>query len=179
MGDLGAATEGAGRGIVSAVLVFDRPQQRCHRGMKQIKLFHYPLTRSVRVLWTLHELGLPVDLERVDLMSGTQYSRDFRRRVNPNANVPVLQWVEEATGEQKSMFESAAIVRFLAERHHRLLPALDDPARPLFEQTFQWAASSVDMLLWQIRVMHDFRADAEADYLGEQYKRWNAVVTPQ
>ena len=144
--------------------------------MRNVRLVHSPLSRSMRVLWTCHELGVPVAVEPLDLLALEQYGRPFRAR-NPNANVPLLEWDEG--GRPRSLFESAAIVRFLAERHGRLVPPLEAPERALFEQTFQWQATSVDMLLWQMRMLHDFRGGQEQEYLNSQFKRWNAVVAPQ
>src|SRR5688572_1630317 len=90
--------------------------------MQRLRLYHYPLSRSMRVLWTIKELGLDVELVRVDLMALAHVTEEFAA-VNPNKAVPVLEWQEQDSGQLCRMFESAAIVRLLAERHgRRLLP---------------------------------------------------------
>lgn len=39
-----------------------------------IKVFHFPLSRSARVLWMLEELGLAYEVIKVDLVKGEAYT---------------------------------------------------------------------------------------------------------
>jgi len=92
--------------------------------IKSAKLYHYPLTRSARVKWLLHELlGDGFATERVGLMQGAHYSEDFLAK-NPNHAVPVLE-INFKNGTSKTMFESGAMIIFLAWQirlHQDLLP---------------------------------------------------------
>ncbi len=146
--------------------------------MKHLRLHHYPLSRSMRVLWTIKELGLDVELVRVDLMTLAHMTPEFQA-MNPNRAVPVLEWQEEATGARHSMFESAAIVRLLAERHGRRLMPRRETEWAQFEQTYAWAAVTLDAILWTIRVILDFRDGADKELLAIQCTKWNENVFPQ
>jgi glutathione S-transferase len=146
--------------------------------MKCLRLYHYPVSRSTRVLWTIKELGLEVELVRVDLMQLEHRTPEFAA-VNPNMAVPVLEWEEEETGQRQRMFESAAIVRLLAERHGRRLMPQRVADWALFEQTYAWAAVTLDTLLWTVRVVHDFRDGADKEMLEMQCAKWNDSVAPQ
>lgn len=45
--------------------------------LKNVVLYHYPMTRSARVLWTLHELEIPVQVKRVDVINGEAQTKEF------------------------------------------------------------------------------------------------------
>ena len=82
--------------------------------IRSIKLYHYPLSRSARVKWLLHELlGDDFETERVALMQGAHYSEDFLAK-NPNHAVPVLD-IDFTDGTSKTMFESGAMILLLAD----------------------------------------------------------------
>jgi glutathione S-transferase len=78
---------------------------------------------------TLEELGVPYELHAVDLASGEQHAAAFRA-LNPNGRIPVIVDHEN----NMTLFESGAILLYLAEKTGRLLPA-DDQGRWL---TIQW-----------------------------------------
>ena len=85
-------------------------------GIRNLKLFHYPATRSARVKWILHEVvGEAFTTEPLDLYAGVQYSDEFMAK-NPNHNVPVLD-VEFDDGSHMTQLESAAMVAFLADAY--------------------------------------------------------------
>ena len=65
----------------------------------------------------LEELALPYELTLVDLSQGAQHEPAFRE-LNPNARIPVIHDTETGL----TLFESGAILIYLAEKTHRLLP---------------------------------------------------------
>ena len=125
--------------------------------ISRIKLYHYPLSRSVRTKWLLHEiLDDGFDLERTPLMQGGQFQPEFIAR-NPNHGVPVLDVTYEG-GDTHSMFESGAQLIWLADAYpsNELAPALDAlPARADYLQMIHFGGSWMDMMLWQIRLNED------------------------
>jgi GST-like protein len=80
-----------------------------------------PNGRKVAIM--LEELGVPYEVHRVDLGKGEQNEATFRA-LNPNGKVPVLV-DDEAAGEKTlAVFESGAILLYLAEKEKSdLLPA--------------------------------------------------------
>ena len=57
---------------------------------KSLKLYHYPLTRSVRVKWMLHEvLDEGFEVEVVPVIRGAMQTPDMLAK-NPNHNLPML-----------------------------------------------------------------------------------------
>lgn len=145
--------------------------------ISHLTLHHYPLSRSVRVKWLLHEiLGDDFDVVRVPLMQGGQFAQDFISK-NPNHGVPVLD-VRYDDGTTQSIFESGAIMIWLADAYPALgfAPSISDlRARADYLQMLQLGASWMDMMLWQIRLNEDLlpravRSQALADFNRDKIK---------
>lgn len=79
-----------------------------------------PNGRKVSIL--LEELGLNYQVEPINILTGEQHSPAFRA-INPNGKIPALVDSEGPDGGPISVFESAAIMQYLAEKHQRFLPA--------------------------------------------------------
>ena len=133
--------------------------------IKHLKLYHYPVTRSARVKWLLHELvGDAFEVERVELYAGAQYSSAFKA-MNPNHNVPVLE-ITWKSGEPQVMLESAAMVAFLADAYPEkaLAPPPGASAqRADYLHMLHFGSTWMDMMLWQIRIHEHVLAEAERD----------------
>lgn len=76
---------------------------------------------GVKIPIALEELGLPYVIVHVDLAAGAQRSPRFLA-MNPNGRIPVLADDQGPSGPI-TIFESGAILLYLAERHGQLLPA--------------------------------------------------------
>ncbi len=134
--------------------------------IKNIKLYHYPATRSSRVKWLLHELyddGFEVEV--VEVYEGVQYSDAYLQK-NPNHNVPMLEFTM-SDGQTEYMLESGAMISLLADINpdKKLAPLADtfSVARADYLQMLHFAGSWWDMMLWQIRVHMHVLPDAERD----------------
>lgn len=103
-----------------------------------MKLYFNRYTRATRPRWLLEELGVPYELVDVDLMAGEHKTEAFLR-LHPLGKVPAL-----VDGEM-TMFESAAICLYLADRH------LDRGLAPPFGAAdrgpyYQWMVYSMSEL---------------------------------
>ena len=101
-----------------------------------IKLYHAPMTRSIRIVWLLEELGVPYQLERVAFAPG---KLPFAQS-SPYGKVPAIE-----DGDVR-MIESGAIVEYVLERYGdgRLAPAPGTAERGAF---LQWLYFSEATLL--------------------------------
>ena len=109
----------------------------------------------MRVKWLLHELlGDDFDVEVVSLYDCAQHSPEYLEK-NPNHNVPTLE-ITLDNGEQMVMLESGAMVSLLADLfpEKALAPAPDvfSVERANYLQMLHFTSTSMDMMLWQIRV---------------------------
>jgi len=153
-----------------------------------VTLYHYPLSRSVRPLIALHEAEIPFHLRTIQLMKGEAYSDEFLK-LNPNHAVPVLtlRLVKDGDSQEVVMFESAAILRFIADvlapPRVRLAPSLARGDSPHvvaeFERLFAFATTTMDQVLTQFRVLHHLRGGAETELLQTWVDKWNDEIVPQ
>lgn len=117
-----------------------------------LKLYHYPLSRSARVKFLLHELrGDDFETYKMGMMQGEAMTPEFLAK-NPNHAVPVLEVTYE-DGREQTVFESGAMMVWLADLHGKLAPAVDDAqARADYLQMMFFGCAHMDMSLWQIRL---------------------------
>lgn len=88
-----------------------------------------------KVLWLLDELGVPFTLELAGLEHGVNHTPEYNK-LNPNELVPTL--VED----DLVLWESNSILRYLAAKHDRFLPAdLRDRARG--DRWLDWALTTL------------------------------------
>ncbi|ARN73284.1 glutathione S-transferase family protein [Oceanicoccus sagamiensis] len=150
---------------------------------KKIKLYHYPATRSSRVKWALYEtVGDNFEEEVVSLYEGEQYTPEYMQ-INPNHSVPALE-ITFANGDKKHMLESSAMVSFLAEAfpEKNLTPTAQfSSERADYHQMLMFAASPIDMMLWQIRVHeHVLGPDEKDQQTAQRYRhKFQTEVEPQ
>ena len=83
-----------------------------------IDLYTAPTPNGYKASCTLEELGLDYSVKVVDIRSGDQHKPEFRS-LNPNGRIPVI--VDRAN-DDFAVFESGAIMIYLAEQAGRLLP---------------------------------------------------------
>jgi glutathione S-transferase len=109
-----------------------------------MKLYGFPPTRSIRVLWTLRELGVEFEFINVNLMAGENRHPEFLA-LNPAGKVPVL-----IDGELV-LTESVAIVLYLAEKYadKNLLP-VGFEARAQVNHWLMFTATELEQPLWRI-----------------------------
>ena len=90
---------------------------------------------GVKVPIALEELGVPYRMHRVNLGANEQKRREFLR-LNPNGRIPVIVDPDGPLGMPLSVFESGAILWYLAEKFPGLMPA--DPIERIraLEYTF-------------------------------------------
>ncbi len=96
-------------------------------------------SRTFRVLWAAHELGLDYDLKPYSFL-GPEISQPAYLAINPNAAIPAI------TDGDLHLFESLAITLYLAQKAGKLWPAtLVDQARTY--QWTLWAATEAEPLI--------------------------------
>ena len=87
-----------------------------------IDLYFWTTPNGMKPLILLEELGLAYTVRPVNLSNGEQFSQAFTR-LSPNQKIPMI--VDRAPadgGEQITLFESGAILHYLAEKTGRFLP---------------------------------------------------------
>ena len=99
-----------------------------------IDLHYFPTPNGWKVSIALEELELPYRVVACNIGRGDQFKPDFLA-ISPNNRMPAIVDTEPAFGgEPVSVFESGAILQYLAEKTGRLLPT--DPRGRL--QALEW-----------------------------------------
>ena len=101
--------------------------------MKPIELFYWPTPNGQKAAIMLEEVGLPYVVRPVNILKGEQFEPSFLA-VNPNNKVPAIVDPDGPEGTPIAVFESGAVLVYLAEKTGKLLPR-DGAAR---YRALQW-----------------------------------------
>lgn len=119
-----------------------------------ITLYSFPQSRSLRVSWTLEELGLEYQCQHIALDKGKGQTAEHLAR-HPDGKVPVIE------DGDVHLFESAPICRYLAEKYGdgTLLPN-DLAARAQVDQWLSFIVTEIEQPLWN-QAKHTFALPEE------------------
>lgn len=87
-----------------------------------IDLYYWPTPNGHKITIFLEESGMPYRLIPIDIFKGEQFSEDFLR-VSPNNRIPaIVDHAPKDTKETVTIFESGAILLYLADKTGQFLP---------------------------------------------------------
>lgn len=112
-----------------------------------IDLYYWPTPNGWKITIMLHECGLPYRLIPVKIGRGDQFAPEFDA-LNPNNRMPVLVDHAPAHGKPVTVFESGAILIYLAEKTGRFLP-VDTDGRFDVLQWVMWQMSALGPIAGQ------------------------------
>ena len=121
---------------------------------ERLQLYSLPTPNGVKVSIMLEETGVPYEAHRVEFESGDQRSREFLS-LNPNNKIPAIIDPDGPGGRPLALFESGAILIYLAEKTGQLLPT--DAARRY--ETIQWLMfqmGGIGPMFGQVGFFHKF-----------------------
>ena len=117
-----------------------------------IDVFSWPTPNGHKVHIMLEECGLPYLAHPIDIGQGDQFGAEFLA-ISPNNRIPAITDPEGPDGQPISLFESGAILVYLAGKTGKLLPA-DDRGKYAVLQWLMFQMGSVGPMLGQA---HHFR----------------------
>ncbi|KJE35625.1 glutathione S-transferase [Thalassospira sp. HJ] len=98
-----------------------------------IQLYSLPTPNGVKVSIMLEETGLDYEPHLINIGEDETWTPEFLS-LNPNGKIPAIIDPNGPNGEPIGLFESGAIIQYLAEKTGKLLPA--DPAKRI--EAIQW-----------------------------------------
>lgn len=119
-----------------------------------LQLYSLPTPNGVKVSIMLEEIGLPYEVHLVDFGKDDQKTTEFLW-LNPNGKIPAILDPNGPGGRPLPLFESGAILQYLAEKTGKLLP--QDAARRY--QTIQWVhfqMGGIGPMFGQVGFFHKF-----------------------
>ena len=135
-----------------------------------ITLYAWPTPNAQKVSILLEELGLGYEVVAVDITKGEQFAPDFLA-LSPNNRMPAI--VDDAPadgGVPVSVFESGAILVYLAEKHGRFLPGPDDiRGRKAVLEWLMWQMGGLGPMAGQAHHFRQAMGGVEVPYGIERY----------
>ena len=119
-----------------------------------------------KIFIMLEECGLPYNFKPVDVWASAQHSAEFEN-LNPNKKIPVIVDTEGPGGKPYTVFESGAILMYLAEKTGKFWPK-DAAAHWQTVEWLMWQMGGVGPMIGQV---HHFlrNAKGKAAYAEERY----------
>lgn len=127
----------------------------------RLQLYSLPTPNGVKASIMLEEIGLPYEPHLVDIGKNETWQPEYLA-LNPNGKIPAILDPDGPGGEPFALFESGAILLYLAEKTGKLLPA--DPARRY--ETIQWVffqMAAIGPMFGQLGYFNKFAGKAIED----------------
>ncbi len=118
------------------------------------RLHYAPDNASLCVRLALEEIGIPFEAVLVDRKAKAQRSPEYLA-LNPNGLIPVLETPDG------TLFETAAILLWLADRHNALFPAVGDPERADALKWLFWLSNTLHPALRMLFYAKKYAKDAD------------------
>src|ERR671933_2703206 len=133
---------------------------------RPLYLYYWPTPNGWKVTIFLEEAQIPYNVVPVDITAGDQFGAEFLK-ISPNNKIPAIVDPDGPDGAPISVFESGAILIYLAEKVGRFYPRTPRE-RYLVLQWLMFQMGSVGPMLGQ---NHHFRryAPEEVPYAIERY----------
>jgi GST-like protein len=137
-----------------------------------ITFYYHPSPNPSKVALLLEEIGAPYELVLVDTHKGEQHSASYKA-INPNAKTPAL------VDDDVTIFDSSAILLYLAEKAGRFLPTDTIASRGQMYSWLMFLATGVAPFTGQYAHFKFFAPEpipyALNRYEFEAWRHWNIV----
>ena len=144
-----------------------------------IDLYYWPTPNGWKISIMLEECGLEYRLVPVDIGRGDQFKPEFLA-ISPNNRMPAIV-DHDVEGQPVSVFESGAILLYLAEKTGRFLPS-DPRARMEVMQWVFWQVGGLGPMAGQLGHFTNY-APEKIEYAlnryGDEYNRLLGVIDKQ
>jgi GST-like protein len=120
----------------------------------RLQLYGLPTPNGVKVSIMLEEIGLPYEAHTIDIGKNESWTPEFLS-LNPNGKIPAIIDPDGPGGKPLGLFESGAILVYLAEKTGKLLPT--DPAERY--ETLAWVffqMAAIGPMFGQVGFFHKF-----------------------
>ncbi|MDN4038550.1 glutathione S-transferase N-terminal domain-containing protein [Massilia sp. YIM B02443] len=120
----------------------------------RLQLYSMPTPNGVKAAIMLEEIGLPYEAHKVDFASDDQNSPAFLS-LNPNNKIPAIIDPNGPDGQPLALFESGAILLYLAEKSGKLIPQ-DAAGRYHVIQWVMFQIGGIGPMFGQLGFFHKF-----------------------
>jgi GST-like protein len=127
----------------------------------RLQLYSFPTPNGVKISIALEEIGLPYEAHAVNIMKNETQEPEFRA-LNPNGKIPAIVDPDGPGGKPIGLFESGAILIYLAEKTGKLMSR--DPASRY--ETMEWVffqMAGIGPIFGQVGFFYKFAGKDIAD----------------
>ena len=134
-----------------------------------IEVFYWSTPNGRKITVMLEELAVPYSITFIDINNREQWTAEFEA-VSPHHQIPAIRDPEGPGGEPIAIFESGAILLYLARKFGRFYPQDDERRRVTVEEWLIWQVANFGPFLGQA---HHFNISAteEVPYAIERYRK--------
>jgi GST-like protein len=128
---------------------------------ERLQLYSLPTPNGVKISIALEETGLPYEAHAIDIGKNESWTPEFLS-LNPNGKIPAIIDPHGPGGRPLALFESGAILVYLADKTGQLMPT--DPGRRY--ETLQWVffqMAFIGPMFGQVGYFHKFAGKQIAD----------------
>jgi GST-like protein len=139
---------------MSSLSAFPITQRWPAKSPDRIQLYSSPTPNGVKVSIMLEETGLPYEPHLIDIGKNETWGVEYLS-LNPNGKIPAIIDPDGPGGAPLALFESGAILVYLAEKAGKFLPS----DRPTRYETLQWVflqAAAIGPMFGQLGFFHKF-----------------------
>jgi GST-like protein len=144
-----------------------------------IDLYFWPTGNGLKVAILLEELELPYTVRPINIRTGEQ-KQDWFQAISANGRIPaIVDHAPAISDEPLSLFESGAILNYLANKAGRFLPADGTVERQRVQEWLFWQVGHVTPYLSQLQVFKEKAPEPIAfalDMLGAEAARLYGVL---
>ena len=132
-----------------------------------IDLYYASTPNGHKISIMLEELGLDYKVHRINIGEGDQFTPEFLA-ISPNNKIPAIVDHDGYEGKPVSVFESGAILQYLAEKTGKLLPTEPGIARKTVLEWLMWQMGGFGPMLGQAHHFN-YYATVKLDYAMDRY----------
>ncbi len=126
-----------------------------------ITLYGWGTPNFRKISIAMEELSLPYEIHKIDIMKGEQFTSEFLA-INPNNKIPAIVDDDGPDGKSLTLFESGAILMYLANKTGRLMPSVGSD----YFHTLQWLMFQMGGLGPMLGQMHHYKRYAKDQTYG-------------
>ena len=132
-----------------------------------IQLYTWGTPNGKKVSVMLEEVGIPYEVHPINLQKGDQFTPEYLA-INPNNKIPSITDTDGPGGQPQTLFESGAILMYLAEKTGKLFPQ-DMRKRYEVVQWLMFQMGGVGPMFGQANFF--FRLTEKVPYAIERYHK--------
>ena len=139
----------------------------------RLQLYSTPTPNGVKVSIMLEEIGLPYEVHSINIMKNESWEPEYLS-LNPNGKIPAILDPNGPDGKPLALFESGAILVYLAEKTGKLIPASKSAQYECLQWVF-FQMANVGPMFGQVGFFHKFAGkDIEDKRPRDRYAKESA-----